>query len=97
MYSISRCGAYSSPCLTQATGDDGRLVWSPVNHIPHRDGTAIAQLILLTTTNGTALTLTGSHIVYVADAASGMRRPVPARDIEVCMHVTPTLAKHALT
>ena len=39
--------------------------------------------VVLSTGNGTALTLSGGHIIYVADAASGARKPAPARDVKV--------------
>ena len=58
-------------------------MWSPVNHIPHRAVTAIRPFIGLTTTNGTTLTLSSSHIVYVVGTRSGERTPVPAIDIRV--------------
>ena len=67
----------------QAADGEGRAVWSPVNHIPHRDLADKAAFILLSTGNGTALTLSGTHMVYVSDAASGARMPAPARDIKV--------------
>ncbi len=58
-------------------------MWSPVNHIPHRNLAARAAFVVLSTGNGTALILSGTHMVYVLDAASGARLPVPARDIKV--------------
>jgi len=60
------------------------VVWSPINHIPHRQLAAATAFMVLSTGNGTALTLTGSHIVYVSDAASGPRKPASARDVKVC-------------
>ena len=67
----------------QAAADKGRLVWSPVNHIPQRDLAPRTGFVALSTANDTELTLTGRHIVYVSDASSGLRVPVPARDVKV--------------
>ena len=59
------------------------MVWSPVNHIPHRDVAVPTQFLLLSTANGTELTISSAHIVYVSDTASGMRTPVAVRDVKV--------------
>ena len=71
-------------CAAQASAEDGRLVWSPITFVPHRNLEAATLFVVLSTGNGTALTLTGSHIVYVSDAASAWsRKPAPARDVKV--------------
>ncbi len=66
----------------QAAADDGSMVWSPVNHVPHRDLNVRSAFVELSTGNGTALTLSGSHMVYTANAASARRIPAPARDVK---------------
>ena len=59
-------------------------MWSPINHIPHRDLAARAAFVVISTGNGTTLTLSGSHIVYLATGeASASRRPAAARDVKV--------------
>ena len=69
----------------QAADGKGRVVWSAVHHVPHCDLAAKAAFVVLSTGNGTAaaLTLSGSHMVYLADAATGSRVPAAARDVEV--------------
>ena len=69
--------------FAQAAGKDGRLIWSPVYHIPHRDLAAPSRFVRVSTANGTALTLSSEHIVYVSDTASGPRKPLAARDVKV--------------
>ena len=59
------------------------MVWSPINHMPHRELAVHTTYILLSTANGTTLTLSGSHIVYVSAAASGIRTPMAARELQV--------------
>lgn len=70
--------------VTQAVGDYGRMVWSPITHIPHKDVNSPSAFVRLSTGNGTALTLSGAHMIYVSDGASARRVPAPARDIQVC-------------
>ena len=67
----------------QASTADGRLVWSPINNISHRDLVERRAFVVLSTGNGTALTLTGGHMVYVVDPASRSMTPAPARDVKV--------------
>lgn len=69
--------------LSQAANNDGRMIWSPVHHIPQRELTASAEFVILATANGTALTLSDTHIVYVSDGSPGARVPAAARDVEV--------------
>ena len=59
-------------------------MWSIVHHIPHRDLKTLAPFVVLSTANGTALTLSDTHIVYVADEPSEARVPAAARDVKVC-------------
>ena len=68
---------------TQAADEHGSLTWSPITHVPDRDRTARTAFVVLSTGNGTALTLSGHHIVYVSSAASQQRVPVPARNVKV--------------
>ncbi len=69
----------------QAATDDGRMIWSSVTHIPHKDLTARSAFVRLSTGNGTALTLSGSHMVYVSDGGPAARRvPAAAREVQVC-------------
>ena len=55
-----------------------------MSHIPHRNLAARTDFVVLSTANGTALTLSGGHIVYMRDDATGSRVPAPARDVKVC-------------
>jgi len=69
----------------QAADQRGRSVWTVAYHIPHRDVTAAAEFVVLSTANGTALTLTRSHMVYVANAAGSGRVPAAADDVQACL------------
>jgi len=69
--------------LAQAADEDNHLVWSPVSHIPHRNLEERTSFVVLETANGTSLTLSGTHMVYLLDAAPGSRVPAPARDVKV--------------
>ena len=66
----------------QAADKDGRLTWSPVNHIPHRHLTARSRFLVLTTANGTALTLSATHLVYVSQPGSPLWVPTSAEDVK---------------
>ena len=67
----------------QAVDDRGRPVWTAVYLISHRDLEAETMFTVLSSSNGTTLTLTGSHIVYVSDAMGSGLTPVAARDAQV--------------
>lgn len=60
-------------------------MWSHVTLLSHRDLLGRATLVVLSTANGTALTLSATHLVYVSKPAADSRR-VPARagDVKVC-------------
>jgi hypothetical protein len=68
---------------TQAADERWRLVWSPINHIPHRDLAALSAFVVLSTVNGTTLTLSDGHMVYLSDVGADLRTPAPARDVKV--------------
>ena len=58
-------------------------MWSPVSLISHRDMVGRAIFVMLATANGTALTLSDTHIVYVSPLATDPRRRVQARAKDV--------------
>ena len=63
-----------------------RLVWTEVYRVPHRDLTMHVEFVVLSSGNGTALTLSGNHIVYVMDAAGSKQIPAAARNVQVCRY-----------
>ena len=58
-------------------------MWSPVHNVPHRDLATRSDFVQLSTGNGTALTLSDDHMVYVSDSASTSQTPAPARDVKI--------------
>ena len=58
-------------------------MWSSVYNIPRRDLTTRLELVRLTDANGSTLTLSGSHIVYVSDVNGNRRVASAARDVKV--------------
>ena len=50
---------------------------------PHRDVTAPSAFLVLSTANGTELTLSGTHIIYVSEGSFAARVPVAARHVKV--------------
>ena len=68
----------------KASDERGRPVWTVVYYIPHRDLKAEAAFVVLHSGNDTTLTLSDSHMVYVAAARGSTKTPVAARDVQVC-------------
>ena len=61
-----------------------------VYHVPHRDLTAETLFEVLSSGNGTALTLSDTHMVYITAATGPKRVPVEAHDIRVRRCPCPT-------
>ena len=68
---------------TQAMDGRGQPVWTDVYLISHRDLTAETPFTVLSSGNGTTLTLSARHMVYITDAAATARLPVAAQDVQV--------------
>ncbi len=71
-------------CPAQAADEGGHLIWSPISFIADRVLSRRTAFVRLSTANGTALTLTGNHILYVSKAAAGSPRVLTCvRDVKV--------------
>ena len=68
----------------QTIDERGQPVWTVIYQIPHRELTADADFVELSSANGTTVTLSGSHMVYVTDAVGLSRVLAAARDVQVC-------------
>ena len=73
--------------LLQAIGEGGRPVWAVVYLISHRDLTAQSTFTVLSSGNGTTLTLSGSHIVYTADVTGSGWVPAAAHGVQARKYV----------
>ena len=83
IFNLLRAPAAAGTSSAQASDERGRPVWT-VHQVPHRDLTAQTEFVALFSGNGTTLTLSAGHMVYVADAeGSTSRTPVAARDVPV--------------
>ena len=59
-------------------------MWTVVHQVPHRDLTAQMEFVALSCGgNGTTLTLSDSHMLYVAGAKGIERTPTAAHDVQV--------------
>ena len=58
-------------------------MWSPINHIPHRDLALKSTFVVLSTTNATTITLSATHLVYISESTSMRRMPAPAGTVKV--------------
>jgi hypothetical protein len=67
----------------QAMDAHGRPVWTAVYLVSHRDLAVETKFAVLSSGNGTTLTLTDTHIAYIADAAGSRRVPVATRNVQV--------------